>query len=314
MKRIFKYPIMIISRKKRKSTDVNTMSERDNMQNIDYLTSQVGQLNTWFTFWNNWSTVFVIATIVAGGLLYFTQYKANKTAILLGKAKDVLSEFNNKVQALEIEKVREDAKERITHVKTEADKEIALLNSKTANANEAIAKANENAEELRKQNLELESRLEKERTGRIEMEAAIAPRVMEQRQSAKEIEQFQGISVIIESLAESEPWRTAGQIAYILDKAKWNVLPGMKRFLDATMFFDGVTIETNVGARPREDRSSKAADALVAVLIKNNIQSHRMPSIDVLPLNTIKIRVGLKPAGYFERDRKDPEYGNKLYK
>jgi hypothetical protein len=80
------------------------------------------------------------------------------------------------------------------------------------------------------------------------------------------------------------------------------------------MFFDGVTIETNVGDRPQEDRSSKAADALIAVLIKNNIQVHRMPSIDVLPLDTIKIRVGLKPAGYFERDRKDPEYGNKLYK
>ncbi|MGA2468026.1 MAG: hypothetical protein ABSH06_27245 [Thermodesulfobacteriota bacterium] len=75
---------------------------------------------------------------------------------------------------------------------------------------------------------------------------------MEQRESAKELLQLQGINVIIESMAESEPWRTAGQISWTLNNAKWNVLPGMKRFLNDFGFFDGVTIERNVGARPQE--------------------------------------------------------------
>jgi hypothetical protein len=88
----------------------------------------------------------------------------------------------------------------------------------------------------------------------------------------------------------------------------------MKRFLDSTSFFDGITIETNVGARPKDDHSIEAADALVAVLTKNNIDANRMPSMDNLPINTIKLRIGLKPMTHFQRNRKDSEYGNMLYK
>jgi len=41
------------------------------------------------------------------------------------------------------------------------------------------------------------------------------------------------MSVRIESLAESEPWRLAGQLAATLElMASWHVLPGMQRFLD----------------------------------------------------------------------------------
>lgn len=208
------------------------------------------------------------------------------------------------------EKAKKDAataKENITRVKAEADKQIALLNTEAMKAKEEIAKAQV---EVAKAN----EKAEAERLERMRLEAELAPRTLEQRQSAKELLKFQGINVIIESLAESEPWRTAGQIAWTLNNAKWNILPGMKRFLDATHFFDGVAIETNVGARPREDRSIEVADALVMILAKNNIEAHRRPSGVDLPLNTIRIRVGLKPATYFQRNRKDMEYGNMLYK
>lgn len=208
------------------------------------------------------------------------------------------------------EKAKRDAanaEENITRLKVEADKQIALLNTEAIKSKEEIAKAQL---EVAKAN----EKTEAERLERMRLEAELAPRTLEQRQSAKELLKFQGINVIIESLAESDPWRTAGQISWTLNNAKWNILPGMKRFLDVTHFFDGVAVETNVGARPREDRSSEAADALVVVLTKNKIQAHRRPSIDHLPLNTIKIRVGLKPAEYFQRDRKDLEFGNMLYK
>jgi hypothetical protein len=184
-----------------------------------------------------------------------------------------------------------------------------------------VAQARVEQERLRKQTAELEqknlataSQLEKERALRVEMEMAVSPRIMEQRQSAKELEPFRGTSVTIESLAESEPWRTAGQIAWILDTARWNVLSGMRRYLDATEFFDGVTVETNVGALPPNDRSIQAANALVAVLTKNNIKAHRRPHERQLPPNTLIVRVGLKPTEYFSGNRTDLQYGNMLYK
>lgn len=205
---------------------------------------------------------------------------------------------------------------------------MAQLNLDAAKAKENVAILTKDAESLRTEALKVKEgiakaqievakaneKAEAERLDRIRLEAELAPRTLEQRQSANELLRFRGINVIIESLAESEPWRTAGQIAWTLNNAKWNILPGMKRFLDATNFFDGVAIETNVGARPREDRSIEVADALVVILAKNNIEAHRRPSGVDLPLNTIKIRVGLKPATYFQRNRKDMEYGNMLYK
>lgn len=261
-----------------------------------------------------WANVGVIAAL-AGSFIF-------------GGASIILSHWLNKSKdeqnRLQIENVKAGAKKYTADVeastklqieKTRADADIKIEDTKAE-----AAKANERAEtaiteqvELKRKNLELQSRIEKERSGRLEMESAIAPRIMEQRQTAKELEGIKGISVIVESLAESEPWRTAGQIAWTLNSAKWNILPGMQRFLDATGFFDGVAIESNVGPKAQEDHSSEAADALVEVLTKNNIQANRRPAIN-LPLNTIRIRVGLKPAGYFQRNRKDLEYGNMLYK
>ena len=202
-----------------------------------------------------------------------------------------------------------------------ANEGLAGSNEKIAAAEQRVGEANKRTqelametEELKRKNLETESRLEKERLDRLNMEVAIAPRIMEQQQSAKELERFKGMSVIIESLAESEPWRTAGQIAWTLERAGWNVQRGMSRYLDGTGFFDGVTAETNVGSRPADDRSIDASEALVAVLAKNNIKAHRRPHMKNLPPNTVVVRVGLKPAEYFSRDRKDKQYGNMLYK
>ncbi|MFZ3116037.1 MAG: hypothetical protein WA121_10600 [Syntrophales bacterium] len=244
----------------------------------------------------------VLAGIIALLIGVFSVLSSRKSGELI-RAKDEQLTRDLKGKDLQIELIKKQSEKD----KQESDIEIAslktqaeLLKADAEKAKEGIAIANEKAES--------------ERLERLHLETELAPRVIEQRQAAKELEHLQGINVIIESLAESEPWRSAGQIAYILDKAKWNVLPGMKRFLDATMFFDGITVETNVGARPQEDRSSEAADVLVAVLTKNKIQAHRRPSMDNLPLNTIKVRVGLKPAEYFQRNRKDLEYGNMLYK
>jgi hypothetical protein len=80
-----------------------------------------------------------------------------------------------------------------------------------AQAGQVAAEANQKAEE--------------EKLERIHLEAQLAPRTIEQRESAKELSHLKDIKVIIESLAESEPWKTAGQVAWLLNNAKWDVLP-----------------------------------------------------------------------------------------
>jgi len=49
-----------------------------------------------------------------------------------------------------------------------------------------------------------------------------------------------------------------------------------------------------VGLKRAGDRSEEAARALVATLKKNNIDAHMFPAID-LPVNTLRVRIGLKP-------------------
>ena len=292
--------------------DIPINSERENVSEIQSLTVRANELQGAFDFWNTGYVWLVGLTVFLALVVFFTQFMSIKKGKELVKAQSELLQAKDEQLARDLQ-----GKEiKITETKAiaaTAHKQAAEAEARAAEANEGLAKAHENTEALRKQNLELESKVEKERSGRLEMETVIAPRTMEQRQTAKQLERFSGISVIVESLAESEPWRTAGQIAWTVNNAKWNVLPGMQRFLDTTGFFDGVAVEANVGARPQEDRASEAADALVKVLTINNIQANRRPTIN-LPLNTIRIRVGLKPAGYFQRNRKDLEYGNMLYR
>lgn len=292
--------------------DIPINSERENVPEIQSLTVRANELQNAFDFWNTGYVWLVGFTVFFAIVVFFTQFMSIRKGKELVNAQSELLRAKDEQLAKDLQ-----GKEiKITEAKTAAataHERAAEAEARAAEANEGLAKAHENTETLRKQNLELESKVEKERSNRLEMETVIAPRTIEQRQTAKQLERFSGISVIVESLAESEPWRTAGQIAWTVNNAKWNVLPGMQRYLDATGFFDGVAIEANVGPRPQEDHSSEAADALVEVLTKNNIQANRRPAIN-LPLNTIRIRVGLKPAGYFQRNRKDLEYGNMLYK
>jgi hypothetical protein len=271
------------------------------MSSLGVITSKVNEMSASLTTWNRIVIFLVVAAAVAVALYLVASYIARNKATQLDNAKDELIKLENKEQALRIAKVKTDSEERIARVKAEIEERLARLTSEAAKARGEIAHANEKAEAER---LEL-----------IRLEGELAPRTIEQRQSAKQLSPFQGVNVIIESLAESEPWRTAGQLAWLLSNAKWNILPGMKRFLDTTLFGDGITIETNGEGRVQEeDRSLAAAKALIEVLGKNKIQTDWRPSTDHLPLNTLRIRVGLKPVDYADHDRTDAAYGNLLYR
>ena len=191
----------------------------------------------------------------------------------------------------------------------EADQKAAEAREGTARAVADAARANERtsalslaASRLNQQSLEIQSRLERERAARLKMEAAIAPRLLEQGPAAEELKKFQGIQANVETVGDFESRRTAGQIVAMLEMAHWRVGGPIVATDDvALLFADGIDVQGNVGPLPQEDISSAAADALVGVLMANGIKARRLPAggPGALPLNTLKIRVGLKPIEYF---------------
>lgn len=272
------------------------------MEHIDTLASKVQQMDSSFMNWYSWSNILVVVFIFVGAFLYFAQFKANKTAILLGKAKDDVSDYKDREQKVQIKKVETDAEEKIVRVKTEADKQIAFLNNETAKANEAIAVANGKTEELKKENLVLKSRVEEERRSRVELEQAVSPRIMEQHKSSEALKVLTGVTAIITNIPDLESQKMAGQLAATLSMAGWKFQ--FAPYDPKGIYPDGVIIETNVGVIPKEDISSKAADLLLTQLKTNKIEGRTMPAID-LPPNTIVVRVGFKPYTFFS-DKMNP--------
>ena len=273
----------------------------EKMSHLSVITSRINEMSASLTTWNR-IAIFLVAAAALVVVLYFVASSvARSKAAELDNARDELFRLENKQQALRIAEVETDSRARVAQVRAEIEERLASLSAEVARAKKEIIRSNEKAEV--------------EQRERVRLEAEFAPRTIEQRESAKALLPFQSINVIIESLAESEPWRTAGQLAWLLSGAKWNVMPGMKRFIDTTAFGDGIIIETNGEDRAQEgDRSLAAAKALIEVLGRNKIQTDWRPSSEHLPPDTLRIRVGLKPIDYADHNRKDSAYGNVLYK
>ena len=144
--------------------------------------------------------------------------------------------------------------------------------------------------------------LEEERQTRLKMEESIAPRMFEQSHIAKALKEFSGTKVIVESLADAETWRTGQQIASTLQMAGWQIVSAT-RTLDDTDFMDGIEIRSTGPASSEPSLSEKAGEALTKQLEANKIKTVHFRlntfSKKALPVDTILVRVGLKPATYF---------------
>ena len=174
-----------------------------------------------------------------------------------------------------------------------ADAQSELSTAKERDFSLQLSEANRKADEAK-------SELEKERKQRLAMEAAIAPRVLDERKIAEELKPFAGMFVSIESLDDSESWRLAGQLAATFELAGWKVLPGMKR-IKVPIFRDGITISVQVGPPRAGDRSEEALQHLISVLKGHKVEALGMPAGEGLPLNTLLVQIGLKPIEYFDR-------------
>jgi hypothetical protein len=148
----------------------------------------------------------------------------------------------------------------------------------------------------------------------LELEEAVAPRLIDQGKLSTELSKMSGIQYEIIVVPEFESRRTAGQLNFTFGMANWVA----KSFVvandqQALQFFDGITIEKNVGVVPDTDKAPQAAQLLVDGLNEQNIQAKTFPAVPELPPNTIRIKVGLKPIDFFLNEATGSIKANQAY-
>ncbi len=248
--------------------------------NISALSVKVQKLEHWSNLVSNFGVGLLAITLVIGIV-------SNRLNLRLNKAKDRLAAEEKMVSEEKI---------------ADANAIGASAKADAAKAQEEIAKAHVKTEELKRNNLVLESKVEKERSSRIELEQAVSPRIMEQHNSSEALKVLTGVTAIITNIPDLESQKMAGQLATTLNMAGWKIQ--FSPYNPKDIYSDGVIIESNAGTLPKEDISSKAAKLLLAQLKTNKIESRTMPTTD-LPLNTIIVKVGFKPYTFFS-DKMSP--------
>jgi hypothetical protein len=243
--------------------------------------------------------------------------KAAEANAKAAEANEGLAKSNEKIASLtaEAERARADtaeAQKEIARLTAEAEKAgqgIAIAQADAARANEKVAKANERAEQ--------------ESLKRVELEKSLARRSIPRIQrgnwtNVDELRPFAGIQVMIEFLPEAEASRAAQNLSAICAFAGWTVVSVLPNPKLAEPIWDGVVVESYQPRHPRlpngqldiagltrqmrdEEGPREAASALVKFLESNNWKAMRRPTFadETPPLNTIRIRVGLKPEPAF---------------
>lgn len=121
------------------------------------------------------------------------------------------------------------------------------------------ARLSQDAETLRQKNLD--------------MEAAVSPRIIEQNLTAEALKKWAGVPFVVINPSDFEPKRTAGQIRFIVEQAKWT------RFTEPLPhpfnFPDGVAVHVMGNVAELNDPANVAAAALIALLNENSIQARQ---------------------------------------
>ena len=278
------------------------------MSDMPSLVSQVQRLETSVDRWNSAVLWLTAATALVAAIYFGASYFASKRA---GKLREVQSAL---LRAKD-EQLARDLKERDLKIQ-----EAKQRSEELARENLILAKATEEAraraEQARTQNLVTEAALEQEKLTRLELESALAPRVLIYREADphKSLKPYAGTKVILQSVSDVEAQRAGMQIAQALAEAGWEV-NGVNVQV-GVILPDGVSVapyEIPLEHPPRNpeafrayveesrrNRSPKAAEALVDFLRGKGWEARvAYASNRDVPPNTIKITVGLRPGTYF---------------
>src|ERR1700723_112706 len=202
---------------------------------IDHLTTAKGDLRKKLDSWDTWNLRAISLAGFAAVCLIITSLgfsntnrKFVKAADDLDKAKDaqVVSDLSNKdVEISGANKLAGIANENAG----KANLKAAEANERAEGSNKIAAEANTRAEELKVQNLATETRLEKERQTRLELEKSLTPRVLkivssiDDRATYAPLQPFAGIKVIFNILPDAEAQRAANNIGNLIKFAGWKV-------------------------------------------------------------------------------------------
>lgn len=260
--------------------------------------------------------------------------KMNKTLFILFIVAQIAAislsvliwQSGNKYQDAVVAKAREDAKTESERIETESNKQIAKVKSdaeikineakqKASEANERAGNASQRAEEIARENVILQSSVEKEKTTRLELEKSLAPReiVMAMgggKATSDPLKPYAGIHVILHILPDAEADRAARSIVMMTKFAGWKITEtAYKPELNAGIY-DGVVIEPywaateshpnpTIEEQKAHNFSMEAAEALVDFLRANNWQARIQPTTLDVPQNTVRINIGFKTSPYF---------------
>jgi hypothetical protein len=202
------------------------------------------------------------------------------------------------------------SKDELERYKVDAGEKISAAEAAGAKANEEAAKANKATEEIRRENLELEK--------------AVAPRMLEQGQPARALKPFGPIDVKIIAVPDFETRRFSSYLVFMLKGlAGWSV-----EFLpDDGHTRDGIEIQFIVRVGPdwtateeqrkQEEKRKQVAATLCNELRKQEIETtvrqvpemRSMPGLlwpAQVPHDSLIVRVGMRPMSYF-LDRRFPQ-------
>lgn len=156
--------------------------------------------------------------------------------------------------------------------------------------------------ETREQLAAASGRIEGERSARLELERALAPRCIEQGESPKALLPFTGMNVVLLATPDAEPTATAAAIEFLLRAAGWSVTRGIAQ--PGALMGTGLLIETKIkGLAQAGDRSRDAADELLSQLeMRSNVSGTHLDWVtdETIPSNTLKITVGPVPQKFFQ--------------
>jgi hypothetical protein len=290
---------------------------------IQSLTQDVASLKESVNRWNRRYIGLLVFSLILGVCTVYSQYKA----ILLG------GQLSNAQTQLDREKDRKLAVD--LHAQ---DLEMAELNKAAGDANGLAGAANERAakleseaaelrlkhqdlllvyEQLRKGNIEAAAALDKEKRGRMELEASLLDRIFRDQFVAIEaLRKFAGTKAVIEYLDNRECKATAEQINLVLDTAKWIVTgkPSDEDFLfegvqvslgtqlpEAVIPTPGKTVSPEafrdavLGRNRAVMMMQPAAGALIAELNNGGIEARTSAFTSDVPTGTVVVVVGAKP-------------------
>jgi hypothetical protein len=249
----------------------------------------------------------VVFLIVAG---FFALVAGGATWVVVRMQRIEISESNKQLEEYKLDASKKIADADAAGKAAQADAAKAVV--ETARANERAAALERDAAELRLQNLELES--------------AIAPRLLQQLPAGLPLRQFAGMQVFISAVPEFEARRFAGYVFVMLQMVDWkpqwlqvdaNIMDGVEIEFEGGLRYDpnfpGDIMKAETHANQLQEN---AAQALLEVLKKQKIDAKVMrlpfsrtekPRRPGVPPDAISIKVGAKPIEYF-MDQRFPEY------